>query len=133
MFTTFETTSELMIDTSASQMPQLLQGHDSAAAASENVFQIYMESLCCTLSESETTSKHVEPSPSNSKITTVHFDISMYDPENSRRLPNPAPPPKLHYATFWRSVTRRIYYKNSSEAMQRARESVVRDLSKIKL
>ncbi len=29
-------------------------------------------------------------------------------------LPYPAPPPKLHYSTWWRSVTRRLYRANAS-------------------
>jgi hypothetical protein len=128
MSTTFEA-NDLMIDPSASQMPQLLQGHNSAAAASVKLFQICMESL----SGFHTTSKHIEPISTSPKNTAVHFDFSMYDPEQSRRLPNPAPPPKLHYATFWRSVTRRMVYKHSLDARQLARESVIRDLSKTKI
>ncbi len=32
------------------------------------------------------------------------------------------PPPKLYYSTFWRSLTRRIYRKDSDESRQKARD-----------
>ncbi len=35
----------------------------------------------------------------------------------------PAPPPKLHYSTSWRSVTKRFYNKRLEEAKQMARVS----------
>jgi hypothetical protein len=39
----------------------------------------------------------------------IRFEI--FDFRHQYKLPDPAPPPKLHYSTFWRSVTRRIYHK----------------------
>jgi hypothetical protein len=38
-------------------------------------------------------------------------------------LPSPAPPPKLHYTTFWKSLTRRAYYKRKQDIQRLARES----------
>jgi hypothetical protein len=35
------------------------------------------------------------------------------------RLPSPAPPPKLHYSTWWRSITRRIYQANVSSGIKK--------------
>ena len=96
----------MVIDLSASGMPQLLLGHDSAAAAS--------------LLHTSVKSMDIEEaifSKSTSSTVFVYFD-----PEPSRRLPCPAPPPKLHYSTFWRGLTKRIHYKRSKEAMQLARE-----------
>ena len=43
----------------------------------------------------------------------------QYDPE--RLLQTPAPPPKLHYSTFWRSIGRKIYYKRNEEMIMAAR------------
>jgi hypothetical protein len=97
--------------------PEVLYGHDSPAAASLRLFQMCVGSM-------NGGRESVKSDGSDPHATAyVHFDLSMYDPESSRRLPNPAPPPKLHYSTFWRSVTRRIYQKRAREAMQLARES----------
>lgn len=38
---------------------------------------------------------------------TTRFVIA--EPSRVIKMPFPAPPPKLHYSTFWRSVTRRLY------------------------
>ncbi len=35
----------------------------------------------------------------------------------------PFPPPKLHYSTFWRSLTRRAYCKNLEESKHFARDT----------
>ena len=107
--------NDMVIGLSASEMPQLLHGHDSAAARLK-LLPTCVESLsglqtCVQSMEVET------------KSTVVYFDFSIYDPEASRRLPSPAPPPKLHYATFWRAVTRRICHKRLMEAKQQSRES----------
>ena len=51
-----------------------------------------------------------------SDVTLFHI---QYDPE--RFLPTPAPPPKLHYSTFWRSIGRKIYYKSKEENIMAAR------------
>ena len=40
----------------------------------------------------------------------------ILEPSRLLGLPNPAPPPKLHYSTWWRSITRRIYRANASSA-----------------
>jgi hypothetical protein len=50
------------------------------------------------------------------------FRINMYDPEQTRRLPVAAPPPRLHYITFWRSIGRRMYNKHQDDMIQSARE-----------
>jgi hypothetical protein len=34
-------------------------------------------------------------------------------------LPNPAPPPKLHHSTWWKSVTRRVYRSNASSRLKK--------------
>ena len=34
-------------------------------------------------------------------------------------LPHPAPPPKLHYSTWWKSVTRRVYRANASSRLKK--------------
>ena len=41
--------------------------------------------------------------------------------EPLRRLPNPAPPPKLHFSTFWRSVAKKIFHKRAEERILSAR------------
>ena len=40
------------------------------------------------------------------QITVI--DMTSFKARQRPRLPIPAPPPKLHHATFWRSITRRI-------------------------
>ena len=47
------------------------------------------------------------------------FSIAQSD----RYLPVNSPPPKLHYSTFWRSLSRRIYHKRQQERRKAARES----------
>ena len=48
--------------------------------------------------------------------------------ENERLPPNP-PPPKLHYSTFWRSLTRKFFWKRHEEmklaAQNHARQFVL--------
>jgi hypothetical protein len=36
-------------------------------------------------------------------------------------VPANAPPPRLHYTTFWRSLTRRVYCKQMNETKMKAR------------
>jgi hypothetical protein len=43
----------------------------------------------------------------------------MVEPSRVFILPCPAPPPKLHYSTWWRSVARRIYRANASSVMKK--------------
>ena len=40
---------------------------------------------------------------------------------NSKTFPSPAPPPRLHYSTFWRSIARRIYNLHTEAAILTAR------------
>ncbi len=97
--------------------PEVLYGRDSPAAASLRLFQMCVGSMNGGRESVKSTGDEAHAA------SYVYFDVSFYDPESSRRLPNPAPPPKLHYSTFWRSVTRRIYQKRAREAKQLARES----------
>ena len=53
------------------------------------------------------------------------FVIQMLHHERSEYLPSPAPPPKLHYTTFWKSLTRRAYHKRQQEIQRLARESIL--------
>ena len=103
----FETT-DMVIDLCASGMPQLLLGYDSPAAA--DVLRTSIKSM------------DIEEAIFIKSTSTTVF--VCFDPEPSRRLPCPAPPPKLHYSTFWRGLTRRIYHKRSKEAMQLARDLI---------
>jgi hypothetical protein len=43
----------------------------------------------------------------------------ILDPSRLLELPHPAPPPKLHYSTWWRSITRRIYRANKSSCLHK--------------
>jgi hypothetical protein len=61
-------------------------------------------------------------SPSSKSCPTVIiFNTQNFGP--FRCLPCPAPPPKLHFSTFWRSLTRRLYFKRVAEMKQAARDS----------
>ena len=41
------------------------------------------------------------------------------EPARLLRLPYPAPPPKLHYSTWWRSVSRRLYRAHASSVLKK--------------
>ena len=49
--------------------------------------------------------------------------IQLFSIASDRHLPVNPPPPKLHYSTFWRSLSRRIYHKRQQERRKAARES----------
>ena len=49
------------------------------------------------------------------------FTVLYIDCEFESRLPTPAPPPRRHYTTFWRSVSRRICDKETDELIRSAR------------
>jgi hypothetical protein len=46
------------------------------------------------------------------------------EPSRMLRLPCPAPPPKLHYSTWWRSVTRRMYRENASLVLKKLQADI---------
>ena len=52
----------------------------------------------------------------------IFFQISNLEKIN--QIPSSAPPPKLHYTTFWRSVARRIYNRRFEETRQNQREPI---------
>ena len=56
---------------------------------------------------------------------TTYFMIEA--PAKLLGLPNPAPPPKIHYSTWWRSIVRRIYWANASSHLKSLQASVQRD------
>ncbi len=60
---------------------------------------------------------------SNWRPTVIYFHTENFD--STSTLPRPAPPPKQHYSTFWRSVTRRIYRKESEVLKQMGHEPSV--------
>ena len=100
----------------------LLRGNDSAAAASVRLLPTPVKSPNGL--QARVKSMEVEAQSAKPISTTVYFELELYDPDPSQRLPNPAPPPKMHYATFWRVVTRKIYNKRLTETMQVAREPI---------
>ena len=55
-----------------------------------------------------------------SKKKSQSAPSSVYS-QSETRLPSPAPPPKSHYSTFWRSVGKRIYILHMEEIMQSAK------------
>jgi hypothetical protein len=48
----------------------------------------------------------------------VRFNLGAM---SSHSVPANAPPPRLHYTTFWRSLTRRVYCKQMNETKMKAR------------
>ena len=63
-------------------------------------------------------SQEMEVTPSTHIVV---IDLSIYDPEIRMRLPYPAPPPKLHFRTFWRSRARRLLHKHELEVKHQAK------------
>jgi hypothetical protein len=57
---------------------------------------------------------------------TIKVKESFWRPAVIRFNTEYSPPPKLHYSTFWRSATRRIYNKRLEEMKQMARESFIK-------
>jgi hypothetical protein len=55
------------------------------------------------------------------KVTVMKFDCSEFT--SSRLLPPNAPPPKLHFKTFWRSVSRRLCLLDTENVKQEARRA----------
>jgi hypothetical protein len=51
------------------------------------------------------------------------IDSARFEP--IRRLRFPAPPPRLHYTTFWKWLTRRIYAKHREAIVQDARQTAL--------
>ncbi len=43
---------------------------------------------------------------------------------SSLTLPYPAPPPKLHYSTRWRSIASRLYRANASSRLKKLKSGV---------
>ena len=58
-----------------------------------------------------------------SEILIVRFVLES--PTEYRLRPN-APPPKLHFSTFWRSVSRRIYNKHKAGIIVEAQEQALK-------
>jgi hypothetical protein len=48
----------------------------------------------------------------------------IMEPSCMFRLPHPAPPPKRHYSTWWRSVTRRLYRAKASSVLKKLQADV---------
>jgi hypothetical protein len=42
---------------------------------------------------------------------TIMIRFEIFDLHHRNKLSDPVQPPKLHYTTFWRKVTRRIYHR----------------------
>ena len=49
------------------------------------------------------------------------------DPSSLIRLPYPAPPPKLHYSTRWRSIARKMYLTIASSRLKKLKAGVQSD------
>ncbi len=114
----------MFIDLSASgEEPQMLLGYDAAAEATTNLLPMCVQSLNGpnASTKSMEIDKKMYTKPASS---AVYFYFNIRDHEPSRCLPHPAPPPKLHYSTFWRGVTRRIFRKRLTECMQLARMEI---------
>ena len=78
----------------------------------------------CFQGQSQTTANDAlldETNQFKDSISTV--TVTYFHMEPACTLPSPAPPPKLHYSTFWRSVTRRIYQQNKQALKQMAQAS----------
>ena len=99
-------------ETMSADLSNLLSGHDTSAACGLKIFLISMQEQNQVCMEE----RHLQ----STEITIFHID---YDPDRERRLPNPAPPPKLHYTTFWRSIGKRAYHQNQDKIIRSARES----------
>jgi hypothetical protein len=65
----------------------------------------------------------VEDCRNESVVGLAHLrycqQIVITEPSRMLRLPHPAPPPKHHYSTWWRSVTRRLYRANASSGLKK--------------
>ncbi len=48
----------------------------------------------------------------------------LVEPSKLLGLPCPAPPPKLHYSTRWRSIARRMYRANASSRLKKFQTAV---------
>jgi hypothetical protein len=70
------------------------------------------ESQLCQSNEHQNQT-YINPKPIHS---IIYFELSGL--ENAHQVPSSAPPPKLHYSTFWRSMTRRVYFKTFYETRQ---------------
>ena len=64
------------------------------------------------------TTDEIVTSPDLKAVSITVFRIE-YDP--AKLLPQPAPPPKLHYSTFWRTIARKIYDRRAEELILSAR------------
>ena len=58
----------------------------------------------------------------DSNSTVTYFHMESLEPACTSPCPlhNP-PPPKLHYSTFWKSVTKKVYKQKMQESRQMAR------------
>ena len=79
----------------------------------ENYFKVV---ICSCLAERKIMD---ETSPTSYDFSTSVFyvDFNFID----RQLPLHAPPPRLHYSTFWRSVSKRVYSKHTEEIIRAAK------------
>ena len=57
------------------------------------------------------------------KITVWKFNIP--DCTGSRLMPPNAPPPKLHFKTFWRSLSRRVCHGDVEEIKESVRRTKI--------
>jgi hypothetical protein len=92
-------------------------GYDSPAGQGLKLFQLCMEEFGGSENENKS---------NQSRNDKVVFNLSMYDPDQTRRLTCPAPPPKIHFSTLWKSVTKRLWCKHSDHIKIEAKEAGLR-------
>jgi hypothetical protein len=63
----------------------------------------------------------------------IVIDFASFEPHQQYRLPIPAPPPRLHFTTFWRSLTRRMYAKHHDEMILAARSTAMKSANRRKI
>ena len=96
----------------------VLFGHDLPATFGEKLSQTSIQCYDQTCDQNVIAPSYTLSLPAAQPASITVFRIE-YEP--ARFLPNPAPPPRLHYSTFWRSVAKRIYRMRSDEIKLAAR------------
>ena len=115
---TFMELVDSLIESDYMMVSPVLFGHDLPAKFGEKLSQTSIQCYDQTCDQNVIAPSYTLslPAPQPASITVFRIE---YEP--ARFLPNPAPPPRLHYSTFWRSVAKRIYRMRSDEIKLAAR------------
>ncbi len=102
-----------------------LEGMNYPADVLASQMQVDHEFVSCSSSQDSQDIFEVQGTTKGVANGLVHIRHSQHithfilaDPSRMIGLPWNAPPPKLHYSTWWRSVTKRIYRANASSVMR---------------